>query len=305
MERRRSSQFNSWRRYVTTNSDKLVSAQTLPVCLREVAELRRVKQVVFCSMPQEGLTAVATDGFTIYIKCDPPTVDDWNRRWCDPADGGRTLPTRTRFSIAHEIGHTLFFDISQERIKVLRGSSDQKVKDSLESLCNIAASRILLPERILLKAAGNVGSECNLLDPAVLASLRQQAAISSRALVLRIAHSSFWGNVHAVISCVYGNVGEAVIEEAVMSMWLRNLFPQARHGQPVSFLTDDPTLAFNGGQAKRAIVDILEPLMSGKRQPYQPCIFACEKIYAGAPGYFVTVQPYGPRRLPACQAGAS
>jgi hypothetical protein len=289
---------------VTTSSDELVVAQTLPVCLRDVAALRRVKQVVFCPMLQEGLTALEKDGFTIYIRCDASMVHDWNRRWRDPSDGGRTLPTRTRFSVAHEIGHTLFFDIGQERIKVLRGASGPKVKASLESLCNLAASRILLPEGILLAAAGNGGTECRLLDPAELVRLRRQAAISPRALVLRIAQSSIWGNLHALISCVLGDAGQAVIEEAIMSTWLRGFFPRAQHGQPAAHLTDDPALIFNGGPENKAVVDIAEPSGPRSKVFYQPFAFACERIYAQASGYFVTAQCHGARRRSEKQVGA-
>lgn len=297
MRRTNSSRLNSWQHHVIVASDDLAAAQRLPVCLHEVARVRRVKKVVFCSMPQEGMTAVEKDGFLIYIKCDPSLVDDWSRRWCDPADGGRTLPTRTRFSIAHEIGHTLFFDVSQERIRTLRGSGDPKTKESVEWLCNIAASRILLPEKILLEAAGAPGSECRLLDPAELVSLRRRAAISPRALVLRLDKAPIWG-VDALISCVRGEAGQAVIEEVAMPPSLRGLFPHAEHGQPAARLTDHPSLLFNGGQEKKAIVDIPEVSKQRKSRLHLSYAFACERIYLRASGYFVTAKFYAHRRQP-------
>lgn len=50
---------------------------------------------------------------------------------------------RINFSIAHEIGHTLFPDCK----KLIRNREQQPEKDSweLEFLCNVAAAEILLP----------------------------------------------------------------------------------------------------------------------------------------------------------------
>jgi Zn-dependent peptidase ImmA (M78 family) len=91
---------------------------------------------------------------------------------------------RTRYSIAHEIGHTLFPDCS-ERIRhraayhELRGDEWQ-----LEALCNIAAAEFLMP----------VGSFPNLarseLSVDHLLGLRQEYGVSTESLLIRVTRRS-------------------------------------------------------------------------------------------------------------------
>jgi hypothetical protein len=91
---------------------------------------------------------------------------------------------RTRYSIAHEIGHTLFPDCS-ERIRhraayhELRGDEWQ-----LEALCNIAAAEFLMP----------VGSFPNLatgeLSVDRLLGLRQEYGVSTESLLIRVTRLS-------------------------------------------------------------------------------------------------------------------
>jgi hypothetical protein len=61
-------------------------------------------------------------------------------------------PTRINFSIAHEIGHTLFSDCEEE---VRNREEDFTANRQLEQLCNIAASEIQLPYAIFSNDANN------------------------------------------------------------------------------------------------------------------------------------------------------
>jgi hypothetical protein len=89
-------------------------------------------------------------------------------------------PARTRFSLAHEIGHTLFSDCSS--MVRHRGYHTGTVKDEwqLEMLCNVAAAEILMP----------VGSlpEPTQLKPTVEAILhfRKLFQVSAEAILLRL-----------------------------------------------------------------------------------------------------------------------
>ncbi len=61
-------------------------------------------------------------------------------------------PTRINFSIAHEIGHTLFSDCEEDiRNREVNHNSDRQ----LERLCNIAASEIQLPYAVFSNDANN------------------------------------------------------------------------------------------------------------------------------------------------------
>lgn len=88
--------------------------------------------------------------------------------------------SRTKYSIAHEIAHTLFPDY-REQVRY-RLAAEERVRDDwqLEMLCNVAASELLMP-------AGRfpLPSEAELTIDSVLA-LRKQYEVSLEAVLLRI-----------------------------------------------------------------------------------------------------------------------
>jgi hypothetical protein len=56
---------------------------------------------------------------------------------------------RRRFSLAHELGHTLFYEMQNGEMKPRR---DTPRGDSLEAACHKAASMILVPSKVLKPA---------------------------------------------------------------------------------------------------------------------------------------------------------
>jgi O-acetyl-ADP-ribose deacetylase (regulator of RNase III) len=90
---------------------------------------------------------------------------------------------RIRYSIAHEIGHTLFPDCrayvrNRASYHELRGDDWQ-----IESLCNIAAAEFLMPEGSLSKMAG--------LEPGIDSALavREEFQVSVEAALIRLVRS--------------------------------------------------------------------------------------------------------------------
>jgi IrrE N-terminal-like domain len=88
-------------------------------------------------------------------------------------------PGRVRYSIAHEIAHTLFPDSGQEarhRLAGVRGSADAE----LEVLCNLAAAEILMPIGSFMEIAAE--------PPSIDSALRMRAEfdLSTEAVLLRI-----------------------------------------------------------------------------------------------------------------------
>jgi len=91
---------------------------------------------------------------------------------------------RVRYSIAHEIAHTLFPDC-HERVRN-RTSHRQTKGDEwqLEALCNIGAAEFLMP-------AGSLAiHEPDSLPMETLLDLRREFAVSTEALLLRVARNS-------------------------------------------------------------------------------------------------------------------
>src|SRR6516225_1895758 len=99
-----------------------------------------------------------------------------------PPDRVQSKPTpgRLRFSIAHEIAHTLFPDC-QQHVRNRAARAHMKDDDwQLEMLCNVAAAELLMP----------IGSFPDLKDKALsvdaLMALQRQYDVSTEALLLRV-----------------------------------------------------------------------------------------------------------------------
>ena len=91
---------------------------------------------------------------------------------------------RVRFSLAHELAHSLFEDAT-ERPRHRLATEDRRGDEwQLELLCNIAAAELLMP------AEGFAGFEDASLDLEDLLALREQYQVSMEALVLRVVETS-------------------------------------------------------------------------------------------------------------------
>ncbi len=86
-------------------------------------------------------------------------------------------PARTRFSVAHELAHTLFPDHAQA---VRMRGQPQGDDWQLELLCNVAAAEFLMP----IGSGGELTNEA--VDIENLIRLRRQFDVSTEALFLRI-----------------------------------------------------------------------------------------------------------------------
>ena len=96
-----------------------------------------------------------------------------------------TSRERQRFSVAHEIGHTLFPDC-YERIRH-RGKGDEVdfVHAELEQLCNLAASEILMPYDEVISAWAGVALSMELAE-----RLRRIFEVSREAILRRLCDLS-------------------------------------------------------------------------------------------------------------------
>jgi len=111
-----------------------------PIDLFELAKIQRVTVVDLRPMLPNGGLSIRQSGFVIYIQNlsinEPIQVPV-----AGPVEDRPKLTTRQRFSMAHELAHTLLFNASdppQLRPDAPKGSK-------LEALCHRAARRILMP----------------------------------------------------------------------------------------------------------------------------------------------------------------
>ena len=91
---------------------------------------------------------------------------------------------RIRYSIAHEIAHTLFPDCGDRVRNRSREPVGQQDEWQLETLCNIAAAEILMPVGSMKK------EDTDILDIDKILQSRKQFDVSTEAVLIRLVHLS-------------------------------------------------------------------------------------------------------------------
>lgn len=155
-----------------------------PVLLRPIAERRRVTGVEFRPLLVDAMLTTHPSGFRILFNSDrenPSELGELYHGECRE----RLLPSRWRFSLAHELAHTLFYDISMSRPQVakeFRAGGGRTALDNLELYCNKLAAQFLLPAQMLRVAFRAIPS----INPKAILELSDRAGVSVEVLVRRL-----------------------------------------------------------------------------------------------------------------------
>lgn len=112
-----------------------------PVDLVALARIQRVRIIEFRPMILDGCIDVIAGGFNIFLRGD--SFQSWN---VDEDIEWARLKPRQRFTLAHEIVHTFFYDLSGELPVVSKRAPKVSI---IEHLCQYGAGQMLLPERLL------------------------------------------------------------------------------------------------------------------------------------------------------------
>jgi hypothetical protein len=160
------------------------------VDLAQVACARSVHTIEMRPLLAEGCLIPDVRGFTVL-------VNHAERTAIDPAIAtlkDQELTTRQRFTIAHEIAHTLVYDLSctppREHPGILQtilDTSGRESSKSLEDFCQISAGMILTPTLALTRELGRFGS-VNSLE--VVLRLAETFRVSSEVLIHRVGQIS-------------------------------------------------------------------------------------------------------------------
>ncbi len=146
---------------------KLYGDQPPPFDPAVIAEELKVRDISFGPIGKDALLIPADTGFKIKI--------------------GQELPrTRQRFALAHELGHSLFFNSDEPR--PYRPYSRDESSDHEERLCDVFAGEILLPEGSLkehIRRAHEPGVD-------TLLRLARVFDVSAWCLAIRIAELRLW-----------------------------------------------------------------------------------------------------------------
>jgi hypothetical protein len=217
-------------------------------------------------LPVGGGLVVEPGGFVIYVRCEEEFAAAWTAVLADPQDGGRSLPARQRFSVAHELAHTLLYDLSADTPKSLLGRATGNELSSLERTCNRAAARLLLPDHLL-------GSSLGALDPIDahgLEILARRFRVSAEVLIRRLDLSGIWARRGGIAMCVREYAGRYTIRAVAADGPSRLFFPTVYMADASSLLRQLGVLSDNGPVALRATEREIAA-RTGEIPTIQPC----------------------------------
>lgn len=216
--------------------------KTLPTNLKLMADDRKVQEIDFRPLIVDGGLSLLDDGFLITVHCEEGEEQKLRDAFeQDPT--GRSLPRRVRFTIAHEIGHTFFFDLESTPPKETENHKDRRTLGSIEDACNLAARQLLLPEFFL-----NEYGQADLTNPAVLRDLAERAAISAPALIMRFETLLRFTMPDGMLLCVQRANERFTIRYVVRHVGYRDVFLDAVRDSSVTTIIQDKRFVLLGGQ---------------------------------------------------------
>jgi hypothetical protein len=190
--------------------EQLVAGRPAPIDLRAIAPQCGVLSVEEREMIPEAVMMPEGAGFRIYVQ------SNFNQ-----LPGARV---RQRFSLAHEIAHTFFFETRDGTMKPLRGAP---TGERLEAACHQGAALLLVPyaqlRRELKSAPRPLGANC-------LGQLALRFDVSIEVIMRRVHGVGAFEGQFAPALLRHQPSGAFTIEYAVYPPWLKALLPTPRRG---------------------------------------------------------------------------
>lgn len=243
-------------------------ARSLPVDLKRIAASRAVRRIEFRPLLTHGGLAVRNDGFIIYVRCDTGQNADLTARFAEDGTGG-SLPAamarRARFTIAHEIAHTFFYDIRRMPPRPKTQVDDGASATKLELACNQIAGLILMPETVMQR----VSAKFDFVRPEELRTLTDAAMVSAQAAIRRFKHLGKLSHPEAILASVSRDGADWTISAISWHYSLRNIFVAAKVGASIKTLVDNPDFVLLGGDRREVHVGFIGH--GGKRRLRVSC----------------------------------
>lgn len=160
------------------------------VDLYALAQARNIHKVRLEPLLVDGRLLVMQNGFVVQL-------NDTKKLSADLAtETPPELSKKQRFTMAHEIAHTLVYDVSQtpprELSRVLVGINESGYMDdsdkNLEEFCQIAAGLMLVPGRSLKSEIRKLGRE-RVDSISVVQRLADRFQVSSEVFIHRLTHA--------------------------------------------------------------------------------------------------------------------
>lgn len=169
-----------------------IYTKQFPANLQSLADARKVRKVEFRAMFVDGALGVTEAGYEIFVGCDREQASTLNRLFAADGTGGLLPPhlqKRARFTIAHELAHTFFYDESSGAPQMKFEVNHPKTQKSLEYSCNHVAAALLLPRKLLEARLNQWVTPC----PSILATLADNALVPRQVVIIRMKDLS---NLH-------------------------------------------------------------------------------------------------------------
>jgi hypothetical protein len=272
MAKRIKNPWPSQRRSAVQLAERLATTTTnsLPVDLKRIAAHRAIRRIEFTPLLTDGGLAVRSDGFVIYVRCDTGQAADLTARLAEDGTGStlpETILRRARFTIAHEIAHTLFYDIRSMPPRAKTKVDDRISTTKLELACNQIAGLLVIPEVLMQRTF----SGFEFIRPEEFRTLANTAMVSSEAVVHRFQHLRRFNHPEVILASTSKRAGEWVITAISRHYSLRNVFVGGKAGAPIKALVDEPDFILFGGEMRDAHVEYVGH--GGKRMKMR---FTCE-----------------------------
>jgi hypothetical protein len=196
--------------FLSYRVEQLTAGQGAPIDLRAIAPRCRVFSVEEREMIPEAVMTPDGVGFRIYLQSNFKEL---------PGVG-----TRQRFSFAHELAHTFFYEERDGAMKPLRGAPKG---EHLEAACHQGAALLLVPGRLLRDELKSVPRP---LGAALHVRLAQRFDVSVEVIMRRLDKiGAFEGRFAPALVRRQPN-SILTIEYAVYPPWLKAILPSPRRG---------------------------------------------------------------------------
>jgi hypothetical protein len=260
------------------------SHQRIPIRMRDLFPPRRVTDVIFRPLLMGGCLGITKNGFTILVRCDADRTEELLKRlWLEDVE--HRLPVNVRFTIAHEIAHTFFFDLTRPTpSSKVRTDSAARAND-LEVTCNKLAARILFPKVLLQKEAADV------LTPTGLRGLARKAGVSTKLLVVRMAEAFDWSGHEKAVICMQESLDGWQVGAVAAHSALRPILAQRSVWTRLAAEANSGRFVCSGG--KEDMEDFALPCAIGDRTAVQQCTLNFEAPAKSQKALFLTISRRG------------
>jgi IrrE N-terminal-like domain len=199
----------------------------LPVDLFAVARRRQVVRAGFRLMVQRGVLVPVSGGFELLLRdLEPRDLD------IETEEPQGALSPRQRFTFAHELAHTYFYEASSQ---IPTARKVEMIPPELEEVCDGAAGRILVPATLLKREISqDLSGNRERIDADFVRAMAVRFSVSHHVMINRL-HVVESGNVFArCILLVRKKLGEAQIGACYMGLRLLSIFPKPKNYDSVA-----------------------------------------------------------------------